>query len=767
MKRTIWQDLLKRRVPHVVGIYLGISWGLLEFVGFLVNQYGLSPHLVTFSLVTLVSLIPSVSIMAYFHGAPGRQGWTKVEKVTVPFNLLASFVLLALIFSGKDLGAATTTVTVTDEDGVAVDRVIPKSEFRKRITVFFFDAPRGDSAAAWLQYGLPHAIAEDLSQDHWIDFRYVPLFAERVREAGFPSLTGVPLALQREIADEQHRDQFLAGEVTVEDGEIQATVTLYDARRGRALNEHTVTGPDVMELADQITVQLKADLEVPELGGEAGQDLPVAETMTESPEAYRAFVEGVRAMWVDQDFEAAVPHFTQATALDPTFATAQFALGQVLYLSNRGEEAVAPFQAAMDHLYRIPERARFGIKSDYYFIVRQDMDKALASVVMWADLFPDDLGAYAARVQIQTLRNDRPGIIASLEKILELDPAQKDVLLEIGTIHQAMGNLVSAQEAFRSYADEFPEDHEVLTRLAGVSRLRGDLDEALGHYDRAQLLAPSDVGVTVGMGNVLRTMGDFDRAMEQYDAAMSMAGTPEERAEVHGALESFYRNRGQMGKMIEHLEQRMAETALSQPGLFATLIRLRQMPGPYIDAGREADALAVVERARTELPPPFDAFLPIGNLGIQLAKEDADGVEATLPAMEAMIDAFQNENVRPWFVHAEGRIHELRGEYRAAIERYEEEQRLNPADINVPAHLGRCYRGLEEYDRAVALFQESLNSAPWAPRVNYELALTYVAMGRAEDARRHLERALEVWVEADEGYEPAVKAQEALGGLGG
>ncbi|MCK5651337.1 MAG: hypothetical protein KAJ42_08170, partial [Gemmatimonadetes bacterium] len=117
MANGVVKDLFARRVPQAVGIYLGISWAVLEFVGFLVNQYLLSPHLVSLCLVVLVSLLPSVIIVAYFHGAPGRQGWTRVEQVTVPINLLGLAALVAILFTGKDLGAATTTVVVTDEEG--------------------------------------------------------------------------------------------------------------------------------------------------------------------------------------------------------------------------------------------------------------------------------------------------------------------------------------------------------------------------------------------------------------------------------------------------------------------------------------------------------------------------------------------------------------------------------------------------------------------------------------------------------------------------
>lgn len=57
--------------------------------------------------------------------------------------------------------------------------------------------------------------------------------------------------------------------------------------------------------------------------------------------------------------------------------------------------------------------------------------------------------------------------------------------------------------------------------------------------------------------------------------------------------------------------------------------------------------------------------------------------------------------------------------------------------------------------------------SPYGPQVNYEIALTYEAMGRLDQARDHLERSLEIWAEADVNFEPAQKAREALARIGG
>lgn len=57
--------------------------------------------------------------------------------------------------------------------------------------------------------------------------------------------------------------------------------------------------------------------------------------------------------------------------------------------------------------------------------------------------------------------------------------------------------------------------------------------------------------------------------------------------------------------------------------------------------------------------------------------------------------------------------------------------------------------------------------SPYGPHTNHELALTYGAMGRLDQARDHLECSLEIWAEADVNLEPAQKAREALARIGG
>jgi tetratricopeptide (TPR) repeat protein len=291
------------------------------------------------------------------------------------------------------------------------------------------------------------------------------------------------------------------------------------------------------------------------------------------------------------------------------------------------------------------------------------------------------------------------------------------------------------------------------------------MEEARDLYERAQLLAPSDVGMVIGAGNVDRLTGNFEGALRQLESALTMAGTPEERAQAYSALETYYTTRGQIGMALEYMERRLDEASASQPGFMVVQRRLLEV-GLYAEAGRQAEAFAIVEEARTQLPPPFDGMAPIGEMEIYQVLEDAEALEGTFPGVEAFIESIQYEILRPALAIARGFAHELRGEYKEAIERYEEARRLQPARTSNSMRLGRCYRELGEYDQAVALLRESLAAGPFGPGTNYELALTYEAMGRMDEARTHVERALEVWADADPDYKWARRARAAAGRLG-
>jgi hypothetical protein len=87
---TLIKNLFERRIPQILGIYIGSGFGVLEFVEWLVGHYPVSPYLEQFSFVAMVSMLPTVYLLAHFHGRPGLDRWTRVEKIGIPIRATAS-----------------------------------------------------------------------------------------------------------------------------------------------------------------------------------------------------------------------------------------------------------------------------------------------------------------------------------------------------------------------------------------------------------------------------------------------------------------------------------------------------------------------------------------------------------------------------------------------------------------------------------------------------------------------------------------------------
>ncbi|MFC2084195.1 serine/threonine protein kinase, partial [Bacteroidota bacterium] len=301
-KVSFFKDLIQRRIPQILGIYFAAGWGILQFVDWLVNRYILSPNLTDLSLVALLSMIPTVLFLAYFHGKPGKDKWTKVEKFGIPINLIASVILLLFLFYGKDLGAAQTTVTVEDDEGNQIERVVPKSEFRKKVALFFFDNETNDSTLNWLGNAVPYLLFYDLAQDLFLNITDGYRIQNKLKEAGFPTGTGVPLSLKSKIADELYMKYFISGSISKQDEEYSVIQSLYETERVKLIKERTFKNNDLFRLADELSLQIKYDLEIPDQHIEEVKDLPVSEITTNSMPALKQLIEGLNELIFYRDW---------------------------------------------------------------------------------------------------------------------------------------------------------------------------------------------------------------------------------------------------------------------------------------------------------------------------------------------------------------------------------------------------------------------------------------------------------------------------------
>jgi tetratricopeptide (TPR) repeat protein len=754
----ILRELIRRRVPQILGIYLATGWAILEFTDFLVQRYILSPYLTDFALLTWGLMVPSVLMLAFFHGAPGRDKWQTAEKLGVPLNLAIAALVLFSAFSGKDLGAATTAVTVVDETGSQVERVVPKSAFRKRLALFYFANESGDSALDWLQYGIPIALLDDLVQDIFIDVRTSFDFSERLKEAGYALGVGLPLSLQRDIADDLHLAHFVSGTVRGSPRALDVTVSLHDVERGRLVEERTFTGSDVLELVDRMSLQLKRDLGVPEQHIDESRDLPVAEMMTSSIPAFRHLVDGWRAFG-SEDWQGAADALAAAVEEDSSFAFANLLLFQARLLLNDVAGGSAAIEAAMQHAYKLPERFQFQMKAGYYRFVKQDIERTRAVAGMFSELFPDDKTAHLLWFELYLGAGEREKAIAAAQRVLELDPSEFDLLPAIGTLYEAQGDIQEAERYYNRYAEAAPRDPRGFDNLGDLNRRQGNHDRAREYYERALALEPGDVSVLTDLARTETAIGEFDRAEAHLAEALQAASTSLQRWQAHAAYRAYFARRGQWDRAVESMHQSWAALAQAQPPLAVFQQQLLELE-TYVRAGRAQSARATLDSLAQQLTPPLDLLLALGELGVAIELDDTAGIELATAGMDTLISTLGLESLRPRSLYGRGYLLELRDACDQAIVAYERALELEPTNVAINLDIGRCYRRLGRYDAALQYLDRVLHVEPFAPLSRLEAAKVCAARGDTASALEHLDFTLQVWEHADPEYAPAREARQ-------
>mgnify|MGYP000271256108 CR=1 FL=1 len=762
---SLTRDLIDRRVPQYLALYIGAGWGLVQFIAFIEERYLISPHWTDLCLLVLALLLPSVLIWTYNHGRPGQDRLRASDKVGIPANFALAAVVVWLVFGGKDLGAMTHTLAAEDDEGNRVERVVPKAEYRKRLGVFTPAAP-GDSASDWLGDALAVGVSSDLIQDAFIDLRYGPFFTERLRRAGFEPGQPVPLALQRTVAREMHLSHFLTGRVEPAADGVRATIDLYRASNGQRVTSRSYEAGDVLALADSVSLGVRRDLGLPDAHLASVADLPVSERLTSSTAAFRRYVEGLRRM-MRGDWQGAEPSFVQALEIDPTFAMAALDLFSVRLFTGNAAEAVPALRTAMDHIYRIPERLHFAVNANHH-MMRGEHDRALEVLETGSALYPEDIQLHLMRAQLYMVDDRNRASIDALQEVLALDASQVEHLRSIGELWLDEGEYDSALVYYGHYSEADPGDAEVQTAIGKAYSLRGQHDRARAAYEQALTLEPSSVETRVALARLAIAVGEAAEARRQIAEAAAAARTAHERslvARTHAELEEW---RGRYGAALEHRSEMLHHAVAANPPLIVAVMELATLDN-YVYAGRAADAQRVLERLETRLAGPYAAMGHLGRVQMELARAapDPTRLESSAAQMSALIEQQGFAMLEPHVVNARARAAELRGRHDEALRLYARQLELDPTEVDPLIESARVLRSMGRQQEAERSAREALRVRPGDPEARMELGLALLAQRRRADARAELERAAAIWADAEPAFHPAQRVREQLAAVTG
>jgi tetratricopeptide (TPR) repeat protein len=757
------RELLRRRVPHIVGAYLAGGWILLEFTDWTVNRYVLSSHVTDFVVASWLLLLPAIAILAWNHGSPGRDAWSRAEAIGITLNLLLAVVILFSVFRGQDLGAATSTVVVQDEEGKELRRSIPKPEFRHRVVLFSFSNGSGDPELDWLQYALPSAVSIDLSQDPFVRSEADILREKRGAEPERPLI--LPLAQRRDLAGNMGAETFVTGTIDRGGDGIEIRFTLHDTDRGRPVAEHIFSGADPLTLADQVSRQLRRDLEIPTGHLDAIPDLPVRDLLSESDEALRPFFSG--SFYHSLDAARSRASLEGASGIDSTFARANWMLGDLLWEANDVDGALAAYEAAIRHDYKLEESASFALKTQY-FIVNQQPERALSVARLRTELYPHDPNAFGTLGMILKGRGQVEEAVSALEQTIELDPSSRRAYEFVGDIHLDAGQFDRAGKAYGMLEEIEPEAAHPHFLLGRLYLTEARFDEAESEFERARILDPGLVSPTIGLGLVHLFQGRFEDAESNLSEALESAPDDRSRVEALNWMSKYFDMRGRSDSAAV-LKREVAAEIGRFGGRLVELQEMGLLAVQRARAGDTAGAFALLDTLRAELEAPLDGLAGFFEAEVNRELGREAELAAGIPGVRRLIESFGLGASYWWGDLLEAESLRLAGHceaalplYRAAAEALQEPQlfeTIREAGTDPFTGQASCLRDLGRYDEAEGQIREVLRRIPAEPTAHLELARLEVARGRMTDARQAVDAALVTWADADPEFRPAAEAR--------
>lgn len=745
-------ESLHRRVPHYLAVYLGGSLAVLEFVSWATERYLLSPHLPDLTLAVLALSLPSVLVHAWYHGKPGADKWCRFEKGCIGANVILAGAALLLLFGGKDLGGATTEVTLEDEEGKVSTRTVPKAEFRRRVALFPFTSPPHDSVARALEDAVPWLLHMDLLQDLFVHTQFD--FSSDEMRPGADIRVRSPAAF-REIAHDHDLKHFVSGTLESTGSSFRLTIQLYETRRGTPVADAEFRGPSLFALVDSASLRLKGDLGIPSRYTTTTVDLPVEHLTTSDREALAHAVAGMRAI-ERQDWREAVILLRNAVRRDSTFAAAWGSLAAGYLVLNQSDSAHDAVERAMTFSSELPEPRRTSLKA-LYFQLQGDREKVLRLYRMEAQLHPDD-----PRVQNQLAKELRAqgkweDALSAYRRVLELDPDHARALREKGLVLRRLGRHEEAVGTYERYVERHPRDPVGLVDLARLYRSLGSLDRAGELYEQAHLVEPADPEPLISLADLALREGDFAEAREQLSRARSLAENPLEHRGAARILSKLYRMRGQVDSARAAVSPVLSDS--SAVGLVNTIFYLEL----EADAGQGEEAWRRLRSVENTLEPPWNAAVPIGELLIHRGLGDPEGTEVALARARGALDfALGSGGLEHLYLAAEGDLLRWRDACDRAIPLYRRSIEANPDQENVWASLASCLRREGRLGEAHRWLEKGLALVPAEPVLHVEMARLERDAGDTPAALGHLRRALDTWTKADPDYAPAMEARELL-----
>jgi protein O-mannosyl-transferase len=242
----------------------------------------------------------------------------------------------------------------------------------------------------------------------------------------------------------------------------------------------------------------------------------------------------------------------------------------------------------------------------------------------------------------------------------------------------------------------------------GVARLqKGQVDEAIGHYQKAVAIKPDYAEAYRNLGNAFLQKGQVDQAMAHFQKAFEISP---DYADAHKNFGNAFLQKGQVDEAITHY-QKALEIKPDKADAYSNL------GNAFLQKGLVDQAMAQFQKALEIEPDYADARSNLGNAFLQ-KKQVSEAITHYQKALE----------IKPDFPEAHynlGNAFLQKKQVDEAITHYQKALEIKPEYSEALGNLGNAFLQKGQVDEAITRYQKALEIKPSNVAVQNNLAWVF------------------------------------------
>lgn len=793
--KSIFTEIIIRKIPQIIGMYIASVWLAVEISDWMSGRFDLPEQLSTYVFVGMLSFLPTVILLAWGHGKPGKDQWSLTEKVWIPINVVLSSLTLMYIYNPTITSMSIHDTKIVMGDGQVINIQEPlaimekmsivdvqtgsektyevaNQAYHQNVISYFWDNKTDDNSLDWMSYGASWLLSQDLQRTPVIsvDTPYDSTnLMNQLIDKGFPDALGVPVSLARKVAENRAVKWMIQGSFKKVNDQLELTAHLYDVKTGEQVKTITELNKDWLSALDKISYKLGEVIISEVMQSSAGlskniiPQLAIVEHTSNNIDAIKQLISALNHVSFSNEFSLAIENLSSALKLDQSFAEAHVLAMKYYRAMGDFPNAIQQAQKALDLDYKLYQESVFLVKASLFGMQSGQQSKAIKVLENWVKIYPKSAEA------LNILGNNYIMLGYHQEqakevftKLYELEGPHHDALIKLGKIYRLQNNKEKALEFFAKYLAANPTKGKAYFEMADAYMQFSMLDKAREMYEEAALYDNRDFKAEIGLANIVAARGDYQLAISQLQLLLDGTKTDHQKMNILSSILEILLHTGQLNEAL------IVHNDLVEPGkkILPPIAFTFQVSGATIIyqalLGDYQQAHDGVVAMKLELKPPFDQVASSFSKAIYELAEDRVNFKKELDILEEFVQSMNMITLKPELLSSKAKLAYWDNDFNAALDLYNQALEMTAQSFvtlittrqvnEFVYHKSLTLFELNEYQQAIENLDIILARTPLSANAHYLKAKIFHQMEDTEKRDESLKQAHRIWQYADKEY---------------